>query len=234
MTVLLVMAKAPVAGRVKTRLCPPATPDEAARIATAALLDTADAVRDTAGVTPALALAGEFADAAPGIGEQLAAATSGWSVLAQRGNGFAERLANAHADVATAYPGQPILQIGMDTPQLTGARLTAAARLLASTGAVLGFAADGGWWALGLRDPRDAEVLRDIPMSRPDTGRRTWLALRGRGLRAAPLPVLRDVDRWTDALEVAAIVPTSRFAGQVSTVRSRLPGRSLVAAEVRK
>ncbi|MGW5673164.1 glycosyltransferase, partial [Micromonospora sp. NPDC003776] len=55
MTVLLVMAKAPVAGAVKTRLCPPATAAQAARIAAAALRDTLDAVAATPGVIPALA-----------------------------------------------------------------------------------------------------------------------------------------------------------------------------------
>lgn len=52
MTVLLVVAKAPVPGAVKTRLCPPATAAQAARIAAAALRDTLDAVRATPGVTP--------------------------------------------------------------------------------------------------------------------------------------------------------------------------------------
>ncbi|MFV2095011.1 DUF2064 domain-containing protein [Micromonospora sp. LOL_014] len=234
MTVLLVMAKTPVAGLVKTRLCPPATPGQAARIATAALLDTMDAVRAAGAVTPVLALAGRLtdADAYPGAAEELVVATAGWRVLPQRGDGFADRLANAHADVAAAYLGRPVLQIGMDTPQLTGAALTAAVETLtgaggapteaggvrAGTGAVLGWAADGGWWALGLTDPRHAEVLRRVPMSTSHTGRDTWSALRARGLRVAPLPVLRDVDEWRDALAVADAVPGSRFAGQVAAV----------------
>ena len=230
MTVLLVMAKAPVAGLVKTRLCPPATPAQAARIATAALLDTMDAVRATGAagaVTPVLALAGRLtdADAYPGAAEELTVATAGWRVLPQRGDGFADRLANAHADVAAAYPGRPVLQIGMDTPQLTGAALTAASRALTGVdgrftraAAVLGRAADGGWWALGLTDPRRAEVLRRVPMSTSHTGRDTWSALRARGLRVAPLPVLCDVDEWPDALAVADAVPGSRFAGQVAAV----------------
>ncbi|MFF5174695.1 DUF2064 domain-containing protein [Micromonospora sp. NPDC000089] len=219
MTVLLVVAKAPVPGLVKTRLCPPATPAEAARIAAAALRDTLDAVTATPGVLPVLCLAGALADASDGV--DLAAALAGWPVLPQRGVDFAARLAHAHADVAAAYPGRPVLQIGMDTPQLTAGRLAAAVRRLGApdVDAVLGPAADGGWWALGLRDPRQAQALRTVPMSTPDTGRLTWAALADRGLRLRPLPVLRDVDVLADALAVAAAAPRSRFAREVAALR---------------
>lgn len=222
MTVLLVVAKAPVVGTVKTRLCPPATPARAARIAAAALRDTLDVVAATPGVTPVLALSGRFADAEDGA--DLAAAVAGWPVLPQRGGGLAVRLAHAHADVAAAYPGRPVLQIGMDTPQLTSADLAGAARRLAATGtdAVLGRAADGGWWALGLREPRHAAALRTVPMSTAATGRLTWAALAGQGLRVAALPVLRDVDGWADALAVAGLVPGGRFAGEVAALRRAL------------
>ncbi|MEH0982543.1 TIGR04282 family arsenosugar biosynthesis glycosyltransferase [Micromonospora sp. CPCC 205556] len=220
MTVLLVVAKAPVPGAVKTRLCPPATPEQAARIAAAALLDTLDAVRATPGVTPVLALAGLLGDAEDAT--DLTAAVAGWPVLPQRGADFAARLAHAHADVAAAYPGRPVLQVGMDTPQLTAVRLAAAVRRLGVADAVLGRAADGGWWALGLRDPRHAAALRAVPMSTADTGRLTWLALTERGLRVAPLPLLRDVDDWADAGAVARAVPGGRFAREVAAVRRGL------------
>ncbi|MEV4822183.1 DUF2064 domain-containing protein [Micromonospora sp. NPDC049274] len=223
MTVLLVVAKAPVAGAVKTRLCPPATPEQAARIAAAALRDTLDAVRATPGVTPVLAWSGRLAEAEDAAA--LTAALAGWTVLDQRGAGLGERLANAYAEVAVAYPGRPVLQIGMDTPQVTPAGLAAAVLRLRAADAVLGRARDGGWWSLGLRDPRHARVLRDVSMSTPDTGRDTWAALTGRGLRTAPLPVLRDVDEWSDALAVAVEVPEGRFARQVAAVRlALLPG----------
>jgi glycosyltransferase A (GT-A) superfamily protein (DUF2064 family) len=222
-TVLLVVAKAPVPGAVKTRLCPPATPGQAARIAAAALRDTLDAVRATPGVTPVLACAGRLVEAEDAVG--LSAALAGWTVLGQWGSGLGDRLANAYAEVALAYPGRPVLQIGMDTPQVTAAGLAAAVQRLGTADAVLGRARDGGWWSLGLRDARHAGVLRGVPMSTPDTGRDTWAALTERGLRTAPLPVLRDVDEWPDALAVAVEVPEGRFARQVAAVRLALvPG----------
>ncbi|MEV0005484.1 DUF2064 domain-containing protein [Micromonospora sp. NPDC050980] len=224
MTVLLVVAKAPVPGAVKTRLCPPATPAQAARIAAAALRDTLDAVAATEGVLPVLALAGRFADAEDGA--DLTAAVAGWPVLPQRGDGLADRLAHAHADVADAYPGRPVVQIGMDTPQVTPGRLAAAVRRLSAPGtdAVLGPAADGGWWGLGLRDPRRAAALRGVPMSTADTCRLTHAALVGAGLRVGALPTLRDVDDWVDARAVARCAPDGRFAREVAALRPTLVG----------
>nr|WP_117666074.1 DUF2064 domain-containing protein [Micromonospora sp. MW-13] len=224
MTVLLVLAKAPVPGRVKTRLCPPADPAGAAEVAAAALLDTLDAVRAVPDAVPVLAHAGRLAGAvrAP----QIRAALAGWHLLPQRGVGLDERLAHAHADAGAAFPGRPVLQIGMDTPQLGPDLLAAAASRLVGADApdaLLGPAADGGWWALGLRDPEAAAALRGVPMSTPDTGRLTRAALVGRGLRVALLPTRSDVDDWATALAVAREAAESRFARAVRRIAAGLP-----------
>jgi uncharacterized protein len=194
---ILVLAKAPVPGRVKTRLCPPCTPEEAAGIAAAALADTVDAVRQVPG-------------------RHLLACdvpAAGFTVLGQRGDGLAARIANAFAD---AGPG-PTLLIGMDTPQ-AGPRLLSSclSAVDGSVDAVLGPAADGGWWALGLHQPRHARLLATVPMSTPDTGRLTLAALRAGGLRVGLLPGLRDVDEWPDAVAVAGLVPDGAFAAAVA------------------
>jgi len=201
---LIVLAKTPVPGRVKTRLCPPCTPEQAAAVAAAALADTLDTVTLTAVAGRTLVVDGDHP------------APAGWSRVAQRGGPLGERLACAYAD--TAVPGLSSLLIGMDTPQVTPALLEAAVRRLGEdeTDAVLGGAEDGGWWALGLRDPAHAEVLRDVEMSTAVTGAATLSALESRGLRVAPLNVLRDVDSAADAHVVAAICPGgSRFARAV-------------------
>ncbi|MFI6239613.1 DUF2064 domain-containing protein [Micromonospora sp. NPDC050795] len=220
MNVLLLVAKAPVPGQAKTRLCPPADPTQAARIAAASLLDTLAAVRATASTIPVLAHTGRFADAE--YSAELTAALAGWHLLPQRGDTFADRLANAHADTAAAFPGRPVLQIGMDTPQIGPALLSAALDRLAEHEAVFGPALDGGWWALGLRDSRYASALREVPMSTDDTGRRTLAALRGHGVRPAILPVQRDVDDWSAAMAVAADLPGTRFADAVASVGGHL------------
>ncbi|MEV4534513.1 DUF2064 domain-containing protein [Asanoa sp. NPDC049518] len=215
MSVVLVVAKAPVPGLAKTRLCPPATPRQAAEVARAALLATAAAVRATV-ATPVLAHTGVFADA---VGRaDLRRAFAGWRRFPQRGDGLAARLANAHAEVAAALPGRAVVQIGMDTPQVTPALLDAASRRLDDADAVIGPASDGGWWAIGFRDPRHAEAVRAVPMSTAATYERTWNALAARGLRIAELPTLTDVDDWPAAREVARLIPDTAFADVVRRV----------------
>lgn len=202
---LLIMAKSPVPGQVKTRLCPPLSGEEAAEVAAAALLDTLSAALATPGAVPVVALAGVVRR--PDVRDALAECV----VIPQHGETFADRLAHAHADVAQF--GMPVLQIGMDTPQVTPELLESCAEF---EEAALGFALDGGWWALGLRDPLRAEVLRDVPMSRADTGVRTLEALLGMNVRT--LPVLSDVDTMVDARAVAAQVPQSRFAATLTEI----------------
>jgi hypothetical protein len=195
---VLVMAKAPVPGAVKTRLCPPCTPAEAAALADAALRDTLDAAR---AFTVVVALDGAPGDWLP----------PGVEWFAQRGNTFNERLEHAWARVAT-----PLLQIGMDTPQLTPALLALAVDLLEQSDAVLGPAVDGGWWGLGLRDAPPGPLFDGIGMSRDDTARQQRKRLRDLGLRVTELEPLRDVDTIDDARAVAALAPTTRFARALS------------------
>jgi rSAM/selenodomain-associated transferase 1 len=202
---LLVIAKAPVPGRVKTRLCPPCTPVQAAELARAALRDTlaAAAATQRAG-RRVLLLDGEPGPWVP----------RGFEVVPQRGFGLAERLAHGFADV-----GGPALLIGMDTPQVTPALLAASVRALEAPGvdAVLGPAADGGWWALGLRRP-EPRALSGVPMSTPDTCRRQRRRLASLGLRCAALPVLRDVDTIGDALAVAREAPSPAFGSTLTAL----------------
>lgn len=194
---LVVLAKAPQPGRSKTRLCPPCTPQQAADLAEAALRDTLAAVLATPGVTRrVLVLEGVPGPWLP----------AGFEVLPQRGDGLDERLAAAFADV-----GGPALLVGMDTPQVTPALLRQGLDALDHAPAVLGPAPDGGYWAIGLREPRD-EVFLGVPMSADDTGARQRERLTGLGIACATLPALRDVDHFTDALEVAGDAPGGHFA----------------------
>lgn len=222
---LLVLAKAPVAGQVKTRLCPPASPEQAARIAAAAFSDTLDAVLAVPDVTPVVALTGDLANAvdAAALTEQLRATT----VLRQRGTTLGQRIAAAYADTAAAVGHRPVLQIGMDTPQVDAPLLNHCLDQLETGGvdAALGMAADGGWWILGVRRPELADLIAHIPTSRPDTGAQTMAVLRSSGARVVELPELSDVDTWVDAAQVAAVVPGGRFAAEVAAVGAVLGGR---------
>ncbi|MGH3868319.1 MAG: TIGR04282 family arsenosugar biosynthesis glycosyltransferase [Pseudonocardiaceae bacterium] len=223
--VLLVLAKAPVPGEVKTRLCPPATPAQAAQIAAAAFLDTLDAVLAVPDVTPVVALTGDLAHAVDAAA--LTARLRAITVLAQRGTTLGQRIAAAHADTAAVLGPRPVLQIGMDTPQVDATLLRQCLDLLDGDGvdAALGPATDGGWWVLGVRRPELADLIADIPTSRPDTGARTMAALRTSGARVIELPELSDVDTWADAAVVAAQVPGGRFAAAVAAAVAALDSR---------
>ncbi|MEE3751216.1 TIGR04282 family arsenosugar biosynthesis glycosyltransferase [Mycobacterium intracellulare] len=206
---LLVVAKAPEPGRAKTRLAASVGDRVAAEIAAAALLDTLDAVAAAPVAARVVALTGDLdrAASAADIRRRLASFT----VIAQRGDDFAARLANAHADASS--DGLPVLQIGMDTPQVTAELLTGCARRLLEVPAVLGPARDGGWWVLGVGAPAMAQCLRTVPMSTPDTGELTLKALRNNGIDAATVQMLADVDIVDDVAAVReACGPDSRFA----------------------
>jgi uncharacterized protein len=208
--VLIVIAKAPVAGRVKTRLTPPCTPDQAASLARAALRDTLDAaVRAMRADRLVLAL-----DGAPS-----AWIPDSFEIVPQRGDGLAERLAAAFVDV-----GEPAFLVGMDTPQVTPELLDAGLDAVAGGGSAFGAALDGGYWGIGLPSP-DTAVFAGVPMSSSRTGAAQRTQMERLGLRPRTLPPLLDVDTFADALTVAAEAPGTRFAAQVAML-----GLELVAA----
>jgi len=203
-----VLAKAPVPGLVKTRLAAEVGVAVAARLAAAALLDTV-ATCAAAFDECHLALDGDLADAVEG--RALLDATAGWHVFAQCDGSLGSRLAHAHEHVA-AFGTGPVVQLGMDTPQVTPAGLRAVAAEARAGSAVLGPALDGGWWVLGLADGRGARALVGVPMSTARTHALTRDALAGAGLRVHGTETLRDVDTLADAVAVAAAAPGTRFA----------------------
>ncbi|EHB56016.1 Protein of unknown function DUF2064 [Mycolicibacterium rhodesiae JS60] len=208
---VLVVAKAPVPGLAKTRLAATLGEQAAADIAAAALLDTLDAVAQTPVAHRVVAMTGDLDQAS--CARRIRAALAEFTVIDQRGDGFADRLANAHADAAAVTSSQPVLQIGMDTPQVRPDLLADCARALLDVPALLGMARDGGWWVLGVADPLTAECLRDVPMSRPDTGAVTLAALTHTGVSVHLVEELHDVDTVGDISPVrAACLSSSRFA----------------------
>lgn len=202
----LVMAKAPVIGRVKTRLGAHLGMAAAARLASAALLDTMLAC-ETAFPERHLALAGDLADAVEGdaLEEQL----RGWVVHEQVGTDFASRLARAHADAAD--DGVTVIQVGMDTPQVTPGHLRRAASAVEDGTTVLGRCPDGGWWVLATRDPAAGASLAKVPMSTPQTFELTRSALSASGHTIHVGESLTDIDTVADAAEVATTLRGGHF-----------------------
>lgn len=196
MNTVLVIAKQPVPGRVKTRLCPPCTHAEAAVLAAEALADTLDAVASCRASRRVVVLDGDPEGRIP----------PGFEVLPQAGGGLDQRL-----EAAFAQARGPAVLVGMDTPQITTDLIDDAFAALETHDAVLGPAADGGWWACGLRT-RSPGAFLGVPMSTPVTGRDQLSRLSGLGLTVSMLPELRDVDDIQDAVAVASEAPATRFA----------------------
>lgn len=205
---LIVLAKAPVSGQVKTRLCPPCTLTQAASLAEAALRDTLEAVAATPAARRLLALDGPLGPWLP----------DGFDVVPQCEGGLDERLAHAFSGV-----DGPALLVGMDTPQVTPDLLEQAARGLVRSpkGAVLGLSVDGGWWAIGLRRA-DPDAFLGIPMSTMHTGAHQLARLGALGSLPLLLLELRDVDTITDARIVAEAAPESRFASALTAVEEQI------------
>ncbi len=202
---LLVLAKEPVPGRVKTRLVPPFSYHQAAALAGAALQDTLSAASAVPARRRVLVIDGDATAWTP----------PGWSAVPQVAGGLDARIAAAFCDAEG-----PAVLVGMDTPQLRPAYLP---DFDPSLDALLGPAEDGGFWALGLADPSVAAgVVSGVPMSTASTGAHQLARLRAAGLRVGLLAPLVDVDDVGAARTVAAAAPGTEFArllGALDTVR---------------
>jgi uncharacterized protein len=213
---IVVIGKAPVPGRVKTRLTPPFSPGQAAQLAEAALADTLAAAAQVSVTRRVLALDGRPGGWLP----------AGFEVTAQRGDGLDQRIAAALDDAYARLP-VPLVLIGTDTPQVTPGLLASAIRPLVqgTADAAFGPSADGGFWLLGLRRP-DPGLVAGVPMSEPVTGAVQLARLEAAGLRVRTLPCVVDVDEAADALAVAGQAPGSRFAAALRAMR---PAQALTA-----
>lgn len=206
MTTVIVLAKECVPGRVKTRLTPPFSPEEAAALAAASLADTMEA----AGRVRADRHLLWFDGAAP--------RGTGFDVVQQPAGGLDERIGAAFDHVHDRA-----VLIGMDTPQVDPAVLQAVLDDR-SADAWFGPAADGGWWALGLEPmPNRGDLVRGTPMSSDMTGAAQALRLIAAGLRVRRLPELTDFDHVEEAHIAAAAAPHSRFAAVLARLTTSVP-----------
>ncbi|MBT2534277.1 DUF2064 domain-containing protein [Arthrobacter sp. ISL-48] len=216
-----VIAKQCLPGRVKTRLSPPLTREDAAALAQLSLSRTLDTVRSLPARHRLLVMEGT-----PGRRD-----AERFTVVPQASGDLAERL----AAICDAVSG-PLLIIGMDTPQLSRNHLAPLLQDWSSAApchaAWMGPATDGGFWALALRQP-DGALIRGVPMSTGATGSRQLRRLSGAGLSTGLLPELRDMDDFGDALQIAAQIPDTDFSYAVGEAEGRLDGSLLNAGAVR-
>ncbi|ROS59359.1 hypothetical protein EDF38_2206 [Frigoribacterium sp. PhB160] len=203
MTTVVVIAKETLPGKVKTRLHPPLSLEQAAEVAAAAVQDTLAVVRALPATRRVLLFDGNRTP--PG--------SEDFDVITQIGGGLDARLGALFDEVEG-----PTLLVGMDTPQLTVADVAPVFDAWTDdVDAWFGPANDGGWWALALARPT-GDLLRGVPMSQDDTGAHQLARLASAGLRVGRLPELVDVDTIDDARLAAAAAPGSSFAATLRRV----------------
>ena len=207
MTTLILIAKETIPGKVKTRLHPPLSLEQAAILAAASISDTLAAV-ESLNASRRILL---FDGVKPPIG------SADFDLIPQVEGDLDERLAAIFDEVTG-----PTVLIGMDTPQLTLSDLAPAFPWPDDVDAFFGPASDGGFWALGLAEPT-GDLIRGVPMSRDDTGRIQLQRLFDAQLRVKLLATLTDVDTIDDARVAAAIAPSSLFASMLDHFTSLSP-----------
>jgi glycosyltransferase A (GT-A) superfamily protein (DUF2064 family)/SAM-dependent methyltransferase len=195
--VVVILAKEPRPGLVKTRLQSRFSAEEAAELAAASVRDTQRAVHASRIPRRVLCWDGDpsaFAD--------------GFELVSQRAGTLNDRLAGAFIDI-DRHDSARVLLVGMDTPQISGALLDADWE---DCDAVLGLSEDGGFWAIGLRTADAVRVFAGIEMSSPRTGSAQLARLLSLGQSVKLLPPLHDIDEPEDAAYIADRYPGLEFS----------------------
>lgn len=197
---LAVMAKAPRAGKVKTRLQPPLTAEAAAALNVCFLRDTAENIASVAAKGGA-----EGMICYTPVGEESAfegLLPQGFALIAQRGDGFGERLLAAAEDILSCGFGAVCL-IDSDSPTMPAEALRAAVSELMKPGdrVVIGGSEDGGYYLIGMKRAH-AEVFARVAWSTASVYSETVERVREAGLELVELPKWYDVD---DAATLAVL-----------------------------
>lgn len=209
-----IMTKAPRAGRVKTRLTPPLSPEEAAALNTCFLRDTASAiltavVQDNGRAIAVYTPAGEeraYADILP----------AEFELVLQRGDKFGERLVLAMEDLFRLGFNAACL-IDSDSPTVPEENYAKAIRLLRPAGdrMILGPSEDGGYYLIGLKQPH-RRLFEDIDWSTEHVAAQTIARAHEIGLAVEFLTTCYDVDdrvalrRLRDELNEGGVAPATR------------------------
>ena len=195
---LLVVAKQPVPGQTKTRLSPPLSMDEAAEIYECFLRDTLDLMRVVPDVKKFIVHLSEdgqgyFNRLAPDMG-----------LMKQRGMSLGERLDNLLSDVLADGAVKAVV-MDSDSPTLPPSYLIQAFDLLDTADVVLGPTDDGGYYLIGLKEPRP-QLLRQVQMSTSNVLADTLKIASDTGVKVALLPAWYDVDTVEDLQKLTSEV----------------------------
>jgi rSAM/selenodomain-associated transferase 1 len=210
---IVVMARIPIVGQVKTRLAARVGPQAACQLYTAMLTDLSARLRALPGVVTWLWTPAGLAR--PFVGSNARHAD-------QCDGDLGARMERAIADRWQAST-RPVLVLGVDAPQIEiGWLRTGAEMLLRGLDVVLGPAEDGGYWAIGVQEPRPP-LFADIPWSTPAVFDTTIARAREHGWSIGEMPCTFDLDEWDDIQRIRTVL-----AGDPSA----LPALALALADL--
>lgn len=188
---LIIFAKVPVAGQVKTRLVPPLSGEEAAKLYEAFLKDTLELAKSLEGVRVVLAVQG--GPLAPALLAQCQ------EHFEQVGQNLGEKM--AHAFEKALKDAKDVVIIGSDTPHLPQRTISQAFRALDHQDLVLGPAEDGGYYLIGLSKPAP-RLFDSISWSTPSVFKDTMAQAEKLDLPTALLHPLYDIDTSADLIRL--------------------------------
>ena len=193
---LVVVAKAPVPGEVKTRLCPDLTIGEATNLYRCFIQDRIKEIGNLTAMDLAISYTPE--DSKQYFTRFI---TAGFHLFPQRGKNLGERLSNIFEDkLADEYDAVSI--IDSDTPDLPRSIVQQSFQLLMSNGvdAVFGPCDDGGYYLVGMRKPHP-ELFQDVPWSTDAVLDITLERAAKLGIRTKLLPGWNDLDTFEDLID---------------------------------
>jgi rSAM/selenodomain-associated transferase 1 len=190
---LVLFAKAPLPGRVKTRLTPLLSAEQAAEFHWACVCDTWDKIEQVPVESRYFYSDNAWTNGnAPGAPEQRGI---------QRGADLGDRMFNCFQELH-ARGHRRMLIVGSDSPTLPLTYLEQGLEALDRADAVIGPSEDGGYYAIGCREPYP-QMFSGVPWSAGDTLQRTEAGLRALGLKVVLLPAWYDVDTANDLRRLA-------------------------------
>jgi uncharacterized protein len=224
-TALIIFAKAPIPGEVKTRLCPPLDPDEAASLHGTLVLDAIERTKGLQGIT--LYVAGMPDLAHPFF--KVMEGRYGARLLSQRGPDLGSRMGQAMQD-AFDQGAKEVVLTGTDLPTLPHAHLIEALKLMKSHDVVLGPTADGGYYLIGLQKMVPA-LFEGIAWSTATVFAETKKKTEAAGLSVGLLPECRDLDTLDDLKFFLTQIGkdramTKRTEGALRLISARLKERN--------
>jgi len=234
---LVIFAKAPIPGQVKTRLCPPLTGDEAATLHGSFVLDTLE--RSKMAVTKLKLPLDRYLACSPSstaVFFKIMEERQGVTLIDQEGDDVGVRMSRAF-ETLFAQDYRQVLIMGTDVPSLPLDHYKQALALLEQHDLVLGPALDGGYYLIGLKKPAPA-LFENIPWSTNQVMALTGEKAKTLGLAIGLLPEWRDIDTiddlkaLIDASTLDATKPkneqsfSNRTAGALQLIAKRLRARA--------